>query len=801
MKFSFRYLSKFLNPLPGVDELADLLTFCGLEVEHVEEWYSHKYGLKNIVVGQVVKVWPHPKADRLVCTLVNIGGERILQIVCGAPNVKEGQKVVVALEGAKLEVPGKGLLTIQKTLIRGQVSEGMLCAPDEIGIDTSHEGILVLEDEAKPGTPASEYFHVQSDVIFTVNITPNRPDATHHLGLARDVRAALNARSRPTQLIIDWMEQEPIREAEGPIPVFVEASEAAPYYTGCLVEGLTVGPSPEWLKYFLESCGYKSVNNVVDVANMVMLELGQPLHFFDADKLQGSIRVRWARAGEKLLFLDGVERTLQPSDLVIADESKAHCLAGIMGGKESAVALDTQRIFIESAWFHPTVIRKSARYHRLNTEASYRFERRTDPAMVKAAVERALFLLKELAGARPKGGLVAIGRPPMSEVEIPFSPSQANHFLGTDLAEEEMVAILNDLGFSVETLADQNWIVRPPSFRADVLRWQDVAEEIIRIAGFQRLASSEVIRFSPPQSLDESAFEKRRKIAHRLSHLGFTEIITYPMVNPDLVGTDEHTVHLKNPISQEMSVLRRSLLESMLPVAVYNIHRQMEHLKLFEIGRIFKKMDAEVQETEVLGILVTGARYPDNWYNPRAQTDFYFLKGVLNSFPGWNLDWHPESSVWNGLSGFLLTHPKDGIVGYAVQPPQSWLEKLDLDKSIYFVQVILTENLLRSGKRLRHLAPPRFPVVRRDLAFLVPKNVPFKKMEEWVWNTGGEFLRDVELFDVYEGKNIPADHRSIALRLIFRNDERTLTDEEVQKAVENIATSIEQNCQATWRKG
>lgn len=797
MKFSATYLKKFLDPAPETVEIAELLTFCGLEVEEIQEWHSLPGGLKNFVTGRVLDVWPHPQADRLRCTLVDAGLQRPLQVICGAPNVAPGQSVILAMEGAVIHLPGKEPFTIKKTKIRGEISEGMICAEDEIGLGISHEGILVLHDQPPPGTPAAQYFGVLSDTVLTVNITPNRPDATSYIGLARDLCAVLNARNQSTRLVKEFLKTEELEEGRCPVEFEILDREGCKAYAGVMVEDVHVGPSPSWLKSLLESCGHKSINNVVDIANLVMLETGQPLHFFDADTLEGNLEIRRAYSGEKILFLDGSERELCVDDLVIADASGAHCLAGIMGGRRTAVSEKTRRIFIEAAWFAPSSVRRSARYHRLHTDASYRFERHTDTAAIIPALKRAAYLLKLLAEAKVISPF-CLKSDSFPVPPIEFSMERLNRFLGTNLSESDVENILRNLEFQVTTPTEGSFRVTPPSFKPDVQRFEDVAEEVIRIAGFHLLEEKKEMCFTPVVRKEPEIFELRRHLAHRLVHIGLQEVITYPMVNPEFSLPLDQRIKLANPISNEMSLMRASLFESMLPVAAYNMRRQQQDVRLFEIGKVFKWNGDEPDERELVGLLMTGRRFPESWNNPSTPADLFFLKGIVELIS--------EGLIWKSVASddffsekFQLLNASGQEVGFAGSFQSNLLKKLDIRQPVFFAEVHL-ENILKPElKRRRYTAPPRYPEVRRDLAFVLSKDIPYSRVEEEIRKAAGPLLKRMILFDVYEGKNLPPGTLSQAIGLFFRHDERTLTDEEVQAAVHSIIQRLQTTLHAELR--
>jgi phenylalanyl-tRNA synthetase beta chain len=797
MKFSATYLKKFLDPAPETEEITELLTFCGLEVEEVQEWHSVPGGLKNFVTARILEVWPHPQADRLRCTLVDAGLEQPLKVICGAPNVAAGQSVILALEGAVVHLPGKEPFTIKKTKIRGEISEGMICAEDEIGIGPGHEGIWVLDDTPAPGTPAAEYFKVHSDTILTVNITPNRPDATSYLGLARDLCAVLNARNRPTRLVREFLEKKALQEGPCPIPFEILDPEGCKAYAGILVEGLQVGPSPDWLRTLLESCGHKSINNAVDIANLVMLETGQPLHFFDADLLEGQLEIRRAKAGEKMLFLDGVERELRSDDLVIADLAGAHCLAGIMGGRRSAVSENTKRIFIEAAWFHPGSIRRSARHHKLHTDASYRFERNTDPQAIMPALMRAAYLLEKWADGKTTSPYT-LHKVHFSLPSIQFSLQKLNHFLGTALTEAVVESILRDLEFEVTTHSNGHFSVTPPSFKPDVQRFEDVAEEVIRIAGFHLLEEKKEMCFSPGVQNSASPFKRRRRLAQKLVDLGLQEVISYPMVNPEYAVAQDARIQLANPISNEMAWMRASMVESMLPVAAHNLRRQQTDVRFFEMGKIFKWIENEPEERDMLGLLVTGRRFPESWNNPPIPADLFYLKGIV-ALISREITWKSAASDNFFSEKFVMLDVSGQEVGLAGSINGHLLKKLDIRQPVYFAEIRLEHLQLPEFGPRQFAAPPRYPEVRRDLAFLLSKDIPYGRVEDEIKKAAGPLLRRMILFDVYEGKNLPEGTCSLAIGLFFRHDERTLTDEEVQTAINRIIQRLETSLNAVLR--
>jgi len=798
MKYSVRAIQKYLEPPPGAEEIADILTNCGLEVEFMEEWSNFPGTLENFVVARVIEVKPHPNADRLKCTLVDAGEGRLRSVVCGAPNVAPGQVVILAKENAEIRIPGKDPFTIQKAKIRGEISEGMICAADEIGIGKDHEGIFILDNTFPPGTPASEVFAVWKDIVLFINVTPNRPDATSHRGLARDIYSVLKGKKKKV-ILTEKFEIPVIKTGRCPIPFKIESPEACYRYAGALVKNVQIGPSPQWLKNTLESCGIKSINNAVDIANYVMIETGQPLHFFDAKKIQGKVIIRKANSNEKMSFLDGKERTFLPDDLVIADESRPLCLAGILGGSHSAVTEETTEIFIESAWFHPSIIRKSVKGHQIHTEASYRFERHTDPEGCLPALSLAIKLLQELCKAQMSGEPEIIITKEYVSEPIAVNTRELNAFLGTDLDEKDMVDILRNLGFKISPDEEHVFLVFPPSFKPDIKRWQDVAEEIIRIIGFDSIHRKPKICFSITHKQAQSSFSRNRELAKKFSNLGFIEIITYPMVDPIKIMDTKRHVHLLNPISSEMAVLRHSLCESMLSCAEYNLHRQQINLRLFEIGKVFGKENQNITETDYLGILICGNRFPESWYYPQSEVDIFTLKQAVQYVSPFYVEWVESQSDDNLLQPVYELHVKNQKVGKAGMLHKDLLQRFHLIQNIFFAELNL-EMLFNNFKISKsYRTPPRFPEVRRDLAFLIPKNVPFKNVEEIVRRKGGNLLQKIVLFDVFDGKNLPEGLLSIAIALTFRHPDRTLTDQEINQIIQEIVQSVTQSCQAQLR--
>ncbi len=804
----------WLRTLIDTDELtphqaADILTSTGLEVESVDVVESVPGMLAGVVVGEVLSCSKHPDADRLQICSVDIGGEEPSQIVCGAPNVAAGQKVLVATVGAELHPVGGEPFTIKKAKIRGVESKGMICAADELGLGTDHEGIMVLEASATTGAPAAAQLQLKSDHVIEIGLTPNRSDAMGHWGVARDLIAALNHRTGSThRVVVPNVEAFKQDDNARTIPVEVQAPDAAPRYAGLTLTHLTVGPSPAWLQERLKSIGLKPINNVVDVTNFVQHELGQPLHAFDADKLKGGkIIVRKAKEGEHLTTLDEKDRTLNAEDLLIADAEAGACLAGVYGGIHSGVSESTTAIFLESACFEPVTIRRTARRHGLNTDASFRFERGVDPEITVYALKRAAMLLQEVAGAKISSAIIDIAQPrKWAEVDLHFTT--VDRLCGVAIAPEDVVRILGMLDFRIGMRDAEKVHVQIPPYRVDVLREADLVEEVLRIHGFDRVPIPERLMMPALQQPEVTSEGFRQRLSQHLASRGFREVMTPSLVNGGrtvkLKAADEEAlVRLKNPLSAELDVMRPTMLFGLLQSAEHNISRQHRDLRLFEQGRVYAVANGKIIEEERVALLITGKCAHENWRSTDRKAELADVKEELELLLqrmglGENTKFSvSESSL---LSSAVEVKVGKRTVAKLGQVAVQVAKAFEVEQPAYYAEIhdeMLVALLI--NRRTTYQEVSKFPAVRRDLSLLLDRSVAYAQLEQIAFQTERKLLREVDLFDVYEGEKLPAGKKSYAISFILQDSEKTLTDEQVDKAMGRIRGAMEKEVGAELR--
>lgn len=805
MTISFDWLKTLFPTTLPADQVAALLTGSGLEVESLEELESIPGGLRGVVLGTVLTCERHPDADKLSLTTVAVGDDTPRQIVCGAPNVAADQRVVVALEGATL-YPSQGEpFKIKKSKIRGAASEGMICAEDEIGLGQSHAGIMVLDTDLPDGTPAAEYFGLGSDTIIEIGLTPNRADAASHYGVARELRALLG---QPAHL-------PDVRAFAAPsggenIKVIIEDDQACPRYAGLLLDNVQVGPSPEWLQRRLRSIGLSPINNVVDVTNFVLHELGQPLHAFDADHITGAaIRVKRAAAGEKFITLDGVERSLLADDLVIADAHGAPmALAGVFGGKTSGVSDATTRVFLESAYFAPAVVRRTSQAHGLKTDASFRFERGTDPYMVPLALNRAALLLQEVAGARIAAPVVDEFPHPIPNNQVRLRLDRVARLIGQEVGEERIREILEGLGITIERQVANEWLLAVPPYKVDVTREADVIEEILRIYGFNNVVlrpHNSASFLSPFPNPDPEVV--RQKVASLLSGQGFSEIITNSLTNSQYFekadAPDEKLVRILNYNSQDLNVMRPALLHSGLEVVRHNLNRRQRDLKLYEFGKTYQRTAAgKYQEKTVLGLWLTGAATAETWQHPSQKATFHDAAGAVQQVlaalghaqPAPQLTQHPYLA--GGLALLAQNQPV-GNVG-AVSPQV--LKRLDVSQPVWYAELDWDWLLKKYKTSLVARELPKFPEVRRDLSLVVDKAVTFEQLRAIAQKTEKKLLQSLNVFDVYEGDRLEAGKKSYSVSFTLQDPSQTLTDQAIDQVMQRLIQQFEKQAGALIRK-
>lgn len=804
MKISINRLKEYIHLTESPAEIAALLTQSGLEVESIDSFVSVPGGLEGVVIGEVLTCEKHPDADKLSLTTVAIGANQVSQIVCGASNVAAGQKVVVATVGATLYPSNGEPFEIKKAKIRGQVSEGMICAEDEIGIGTSHAGIMVLDTDLPNGTPASAYFEVTQDQILEIGLTPNRADAASHLGVARDLKALVRR-----DLCLPEEKALPV-EAKGPeVQVVVDKTDDCPRYAGVVLTDIQVGPSPQWIQHFLRSLGLEPINNVVDITNYILHDLGQPLHAFDAAKIgEGKIRVGKLPKGGTFVTLDGKERKLSGEELMICDPKGGMCIAGVFGGAVSGVSDQTTSIFLESAYFSPDVIRKGSQVHGLKTDASFRFERGTDPNMPVYALKQAVILLQRYAGAKVASEIIDVYPEPKQDVRIPVNFGHINRLIGKVIEPTEVVGILESLEIAVSELTTEGFVATVKPYRVDVTREADIIEEVLRIHGFQQVVLSEALR---TDYLAEHPVKDVAKLQYRLTELlanqGYFELVTNSLTSPKYVEKAgfldaSTTVEIYNKLSEDLGVMRQTLLFSGLEVVAHNINRRQTDLKCFEFGTVYqKKAEGGYKESRRLAIFQSGNRSSESWVEsakPFAFTDLYAtVTRILErlNVEATEVEVMETAPFAYGLSLKLgekvvatLGLVEDKQLKLAEVRQEVWYAELDWD---------LLAKKSSGLKKFQELS--KFPEVRRDLSLVLDKEVSFARVKVVAEKAGGKLLKRLDVFDVYQGDKLEAGKKAYALSFILQDQENTLTDKEIEKTMSNLIHAFQNQVGAIIR--
>lgn len=808
MKISYNWLKQFLKIDWEAEKTGELLTDLGLEVEGIETIESIKGSLLGVLVGEVLTCEKHPNADKLKITTVDIGGKEPLQIVCGASNVASGQKVPVATVGTVLYDDKGAPFHIKKGKIRGEASLGMICAEDELGLGTSHEGILVLDDSLKPGTPVADVFKIETDNVFEIGLTPNRADAMSHFGTARDLRAGLMQQGVLLELISPSVSIFQVDERTLKFDVEVTDKDLAPRYCGVTISDLKVAPSPDWIQKKLKALGLTPVNNVVDITNYVLHELGQPLHAFDAEKVQGNkIQVKTLASGTKFTTLDGVTRELHAEDLMICDgDSTPLCIAGVFGGADSGVSEQTTSIFLESAYFNPVAIRKSAKRHALNTDASFRFERGIDPNFTKYALKRAALLISEIAGGKIASDIVDLYPKKIEDFELVLSYKNVARLIGQELPNETIKNILASLEIKIISETEGGLGLTIPSYRVDVQREADLIEEILRVYGYNNIEFSHKLNTSISFS-DFKGVRIENTIANQLNAQGFHEIMSNSLTKSAYTDHSEslnvaNNVAMLNPLSQDLAVMRQSLLFSGLESVSYNINRKNTSLRLFEFGKTYHKYEEKYQEQKHLALFVSGTRNKETWSLENRNSDFFYVKGivlsVLKRLGAASLKEKPSK---NDLlsEGISLSLGKIKLADLGTVDPKV-LKSFAIKQEVLYVDFDW-ENVLKimSNKSFKVKPLPKFPAVKRDLSLLLDRKVTFGELYNLAFQSERKLLKEVALFDVYEGDKLPEDKKSYAVSFLIQDEEKTLNDKQIDKIMQKLQTTFEKNLQATLR--
>lgn len=817
MKISYNWLSDYLKHNETPENLDKILTDTGLEVEGVEKIEGAPGGFQGLVVGEVLTCDAHPDADRLRLTTINIGGDEALQIVCGAPNVAVGQKVIVATVGTTLHPTEGEAFKIKRSKIRGVESIGMICAEDEIGLGKSHDGIMVLDPTAKVGTPAAEFFNIQDDYLLEIGLTPNRADAMGHIGVARDIRAFLNTH-RQANIELQWpVIKDFTVNPTLPVKIEVSNTDACPRYCGLTIDGVQIQPAPEWLQQRLRIIGLSPINNVVDVTNYVMHELGTPLHAFDAQVVNGNILVRNAKQDETFTTLDGSDRSLNADDLVIANANDVMCIAGVFGGAKSGVSENTTSIFLESAVFDAVTIRKTARRHGLNTDASFRFERGVDPELTMFALKRAAQLILEVAGGHIASEPQDLVNHDFKATTLDFSISACNGLIGMALESKAIETILTNLDFKILNKADDIWTLSIPQYRVDVQRQADVVEEILRIYGFNNVPIPEKLNASLSYSKKPDPEAIKNKVANFLVANGCFEIMNNSLSKSAYVTAEknkffvdaearaEKLVHILNPLSNELDVMRQSLVFGILESIAYNQNRQWLNAKVFEFGKIYFKEAGAFLEENRLMLAITGNKNDENWTNKVQKASFYTLKGLVNSVL-------TQVGISKFVSEDTLEKPaylEDGI-SLVVNKNQAlghmgWISVATKKhfgiKQDVFIADLNWDVILKAVvmNKIVYQELPKTFAVRRDFSLHLPKETRFADIAHIAKKVDNKILKEVGLFDVYEGKNMDADKKSYAVRFTFQDHEKTLQDQQIDGIMNRIREGLEKELGAELR--
>ena len=820
MNISYNWLKEYINIDVEPAELAKILTSIGLETGGVEEVQTVKGGLEGLVVGKVLTCVDHENSDHLHVTTVDVGGEAPLQIVCGAPNVAAGQKVVVATVGTKL-YSGDEEFTIKRSKIRGVESYGMICAEDEIGVGASHEGIIVLPDEVPVGTLAKDYYNVKSDYVLEVDITPNRADAISHYGVARDVAAYFSIRNKGIRVRKPSVDAFRVDEPQAPVRVTVDNTQACPRYSAVTIEGVTIGESPAWLQERLHAIGVRSINNVVDVANYVMFEMGQALHTFDADKITtGEVRVKNLPEGTPFITLDGVERKLSADDLMICDGNTPMCLAGVFGGLESGISDKTCNVFLESAYFNPVSIRKTARRHGLNTDASFRYERGCDPDNTVFVLKRAALLIQQVAGGRVCGDMIDVYPQPVAPFDVLVSLDKIYKLIGKEIGQDTVETLFNALEMKVTGKTDDGvYSLQVPPYRVDVQRDVDVIEDLLRLYGYNNVELSDRLQSNLSYSPKPDSARLQRLVSEQLTAQGFNEIMNNSLTKSAYYDgltsfPEARCVRIMNPLSSDLNVMRQTLLFGGLESLARNINHKRGDLKFYEFGNCYfyhrdKRSDDNAlkaySEEFHLGLWLTGNKHAQSWAVPEAKTTVFELKAyVENILRRLGIDRHKlvcgdyaDDLLGEALTLYTRTGKPLGVLGI-VSPKLR--KRMDIDTEVYYAD-LHWGNLLAETKthKVQFHDIAKYPEVKRDLALQLDRDVRFADIEKIARDSERNLLRDVYLFDVYEGKNLEAGKKSYAVSFVLQDANKTLTDKQIEAIMKKIQTNLETKLGAKLR--
>ncbi len=804
MKISYNWLKQYVDITETPEELGKILTSTGLEVENIESFESIPGALKGLVIAEVLTCQPHPNADKLSLTTVDVGQVESVQIVCGAPNVAKGQKVIVATPGTTIYPTQGEPFTIKKAKIRGENSEGMICAENEIGLGIGHDGIIVLDTKLPNGTPATALYPVETDFVFEIGLTPNRADAASHIGVARDIKAHKNS-------TVHWPSIEAFKPDDNslPISVIVQDTVGCPRFAGVTISGLTIKDSPEWLKNRLKAIGLTPINNVVDVTNFICHELGQPLHAYDADEVKGNkVVIKKLPAGTKFITLDEKERVLAADDLMVCNAQEGMCIAGVFGGVNSGVTENTKNIFLEGAYWNPNYIRKTGIHHQLKTDASFRFERGSDPNLSVYAVKRAALIIKEVAGGRISSELIDVYPDKIENKEFAVKYKNINRLIGKEIPRERIRSILHSLDIQIVGDDEEIFTVSVSPYRVDVLQEADIAEEVLRIYGLDNIelgsnaGTSYLAAFS---AHDINIF--RKTIGEMLAGNGFYEILTNSLTNVRYYqdakpSVDGEPVEILNKLSEEQGILRQSMLFTGLEVCAHNINRRQKDLKFFEFGKIYWKDNSGYHENERLALYLSGNAEPENWQSkPRKTTYFDLAQQVTTILQKASLTTVSQEKANDPILdyGMILMDGKRNI-GKIGKVKSAITKDFGLKQEIFYADLDTALLFNSANPKLVIEEVPKYPEVRRDLSLVIDRHVTFAEIKDLVLANEKKLIKELIAFDVYEGKNIPEGKKAYALGFVLLDVTKTLTDEEIDKTMNKLISAFEQKMGALIRK-
>ena len=809
MKISYNWLKEYLNFKDNHESIGEKLTSLGLEVEGITKFESIPGGLEGVVVGKTKSVKKHPNADRLKITTVDVGADELLQIVCGAPNVDKNQTVAVATSGTTL-YPNNEKIKIKKSKIRGEISNGMICGQDELNLGEFDHGIMILDDKHKPGTPLKKLFHVDTDWIYEIGLTPNRADAMSHYGTARDLRARLLHEGKNLELKTPSVSNFSIDKRTKNIKINIDDNSLTPRYCGIVMENIKIDNSPEWLKNKIISIGLSPINNIVDITNFVMHDLGQPLHAFDYEKIEGeTINVKKHNKNIKFKTLDEVEREITKDDLMICNSKKPMCIAGILGGIDSGVSKETNTIFIESAYFDPISVRKSAKHHNLSTDSSYRFERGIDPNTTKYALKRAVLMIKEICkGSIVSSDLIDLYPKTLEDTQIILGFDKIQKIIGQKIEKETIKNIISSLDIKINSITESNLGLSIPHFRNDVKREADVIEEILRIYGYNNIESSKKVNQTIILNKENIKNKIVDSISNHLVSIGFYEIMTNSLVsnqknelNKD--DNDLQNVNILNFSSADQSQLRNSMIFSGLDVIKYNLNRKKNNLKLFEIGKEYHKSNnGKYLEKEKLSVFIYGDRNNLNWNTQNKKSDFFYLKGVVNSIIkklGFNSVKSKPLTTNNIQEGETIYYQKSEILSYGIIDDKI-CKKFEINENVLYAELDVNMIIDKYSDQPIHFKKiSKFPEVSRDLSILIDKEVRFEDIYKTVRQINQKLIKEISLFDVFQGKNLPDDKKSYGIAFKIQDNDKTLSESEIEGLMKKIISKIEKDFKAELR--